>query len=91
MFANTTILRLLGFDAERVPEDTDVALQFMHLPESWGVFVLIAVAGGLLYLAYHLYKREKGDCPKWARADPSTSGTSVTRSAKSITRSRPSF
>ena len=67
MLANTTILRWLGFDAERIPEGTDVEFQFTHLPESWGVFVLIAVAGGLLYLAYRLYQRDHADAPGWAR------------------------
>jgi|MDTC01.1.fsa_nt_gb hypothetical protein len=67
MFANATILRLLGFDAERVPDDAEVALQFVYLPESWGVFVLLGLSGGMIYLAYHLYERENGDCPKWAR------------------------
>ena len=67
MLANTSILRLLGFDAERVPDDADVSFQFTYLPESWGVFVLIGVAGILLYLAYKLYQRDHADVPGWVR------------------------
>ena len=67
MLANTSILRLLGFDAERVPDDADVSFQFTYLPESWGVFVLIGVAGILLYLAYKLYQRDHADAPGWVR------------------------
>lgn len=67
LLASATLLRLLGFDAERIPDDADAELSFTHLPESWGVFVLLAAAGCLLYLAYRLYQKESADAPGWVR------------------------
>ncbi len=67
MLAQTTILRWLGFDAERIPDDTPVDFQFTYLPESWGVFVLLGVTAGLLVLTYRLYQRDKADAPGWVR------------------------
>ncbi len=65
--ANTTFLRWLGFDSERLPEGSDYQYEFTHLPESWGVFVLIGAAIGLVYMAYRLYKKDKADSPGWVR------------------------
>lgn len=67
MLASATILRWLGFDSERIPEDAEFEVHFTHLPESWGVFVLLALAGGLLYLTYRLYRADKADAPLWVR------------------------
>ena len=67
MSAGATILRWLGFDAERIPDDVETELHFTHLPQSWGVFVLLALAGGLLYLTYRLYRGDKADAPGWVR------------------------
>ncbi len=67
MLANATILRWLGFDAERIPDDAEVELHFTHLPESWGVFVLLGLAGGLIYLTHQLYQRDRADSPGWVR------------------------
>ena len=40
---------------------------FTNMPESWGIFVLIAIAGLLVYAAIQFYRKEATPCPKWAR------------------------
>lgn len=67
MFASALILRWLGFDAERLPEDAEFELQFTHLPESWSVFVLIGLAGAVVYLTHKLYQKDNSDAPPWVR------------------------
>ena len=39
------------------------AIQWANLPESWGVFVLIAVVGALCYGVFWLYRHEIKTCP----------------------------
>lgn len=65
--ANATWLRFLGFDGSSIPEDAEVELSFTNLPQSWGVFVLIAVALGLVFLTVRTYRRENPSCPLWAK------------------------
>ena len=56
-------LKLLGFDLSRIPEGADTEFVWTHAPTSWGVFVLLAVVIGLLYVAWRLYRREMAICP----------------------------
>ncbi|MGI9243865.1 MAG: VWA domain-containing protein, partial [Verrucomicrobiales bacterium] len=65
--ANATWLRYLGFDASSIPEDAEVELSFTNLPQSWGIFVLIAVALALIMLTVRTYRRENPSCPMWAK------------------------
>ena len=48
---------------ERPDRSGTPALQWANLPESWGVFVLIAIVGLLCYGVFWLYKREIKTCP----------------------------
>jgi hypothetical protein len=52
------LLRLLGFDTDRIPENADVSMTWTNLPQSWQVFVLIAAVLGMLYVVGWLYSRE---------------------------------
>ena len=65
--ANATWLQFLGFDSSSIPENAEVELNFTNLPQSWGVFVLIAVALGLVFLTVRTYRRENPACPMWAK------------------------
>ncbi|MFT5105291.1 MAG: hypothetical protein ACI9UA_000910, partial [Pseudoalteromonas tetraodonis] len=65
--ANATWLKFLGFDGSSIPEDAEVELSFTNMPQSWGVFVLIAVALGLVVLTVRTYRRENTACPMWAK------------------------
>ena len=59
-----TWLELLGFDLSRIPDGADTEFVWTHAPASWGVFVLLAVVVGLIYLAWSLYRREMAVCPR---------------------------
>ncbi len=48
---------------ERPDRTGTPALQWANLPESWGVFVLIAIVGLLCYGVFWLYRREIKTCP----------------------------
>ena len=48
---------------ERPDRSGTPALQWANLPESWGVFVLIAIIGLVCYGVFWLYKREIKTCP----------------------------
>jgi len=39
-------------------------LQWLNLPESWGVFVLIAIVAALVFGVFWLYRNELSTCPK---------------------------
>ncbi len=39
------------------------ALQWANLPESWGVFVLLAIVGVICYAVFWMYRREINTCP----------------------------
>lgn len=67
ILANTALLSLLGFDTSKIPENSELSFEFSHLPASWGVFVLIALALALLILSFSLYRRELKSCPLWAK------------------------
>ena len=38
-------------------------MQWANLPESWGVFVLIAIVGLIVFGVFWLYRREQSTCP----------------------------
>jgi len=60
-------LKFLGFDGSSIPEGAETEFNFTNFPESWGVFVLIAVALGLIFLTVRTYRRENPSCPMWAK------------------------
>ncbi len=65
ILANTLLNWIVGGDADenRVPR-----LEWLNAPESWGVFLMLAVVAGLLFFVSWLYTREIKTCPtkiKW--------------------------
>lgn len=49
----------------------DLKLQWANFPESWGVFVLIAIVAAVVFGVFWLYRREINTCPptvKWGLA-----------------------
>ncbi|MCP4846923.1 MAG: VWA domain-containing protein [Verrucomicrobiaceae bacterium] len=60
-------LQLLGVDKDKIPEDAEIAFRFANLPESWGVFVLIAVVFLVAWFVLRVYRRENSSCPMWAK------------------------
>jgi von Willebrand factor type A domain len=62
------LLRLLGFDTDRIPENADVSLTWTNLPQSWQVFVLIAAVLGMLYVVGWLYARETDTASRRVKA-----------------------
>ena len=57
-----------GDQAERSGTPT---MQWANLPESWGVFVLLAIVGLICFCVFWLYRREQHTCPmpiKWLLA-----------------------
>ena len=38
-------------------------MQWANLPESWGVFVLIAIVAAIVFAVFWLYRRELETCP----------------------------
>lgn len=65
--ARTWIERLLGFDGSRIPDGAEVQFAWTNLPQSWGVFVLIAVSLVLAWLIVWLYRHEIAVCPPRVR------------------------
>lgn len=61
LFAENSFLRWIV--GERPDRTGTPALQWANLPESWGVFVLIAIVGLLCYGVFWLYRREIKTCP----------------------------
>ena len=60
--AQQTLLEsLVGRDPE---QPGDLKLQWMNFPESWGVFVLIAVVAAVVAGVFWLYRREIDTCPR---------------------------
>lgn len=57
---NTLLNWIVG---ERPDRAGSPAIQWTNLPESWGVFVLIAIVGLLCYGVFWLYRREIKTCP----------------------------
>ena len=55
---------IVGNDSERI--GTPV-LEWTNLPESWGVFVLLALVAGVVFSVFWLYRREMSTCPMSVR------------------------
>ena len=58
------LLYWFGFDQESIPEDADVSFNFANLPESWRVFVFLAVIVLIGWVVYKVYQKENDSCPK---------------------------
>lgn len=63
----TWLLRLVGFDTERIPQDADVQLAWTNAPQSWKVFLLLAFTAAIAYGVVFLYRREIETCPRWCK------------------------
>jgi len=59
--------RILGFNAEGIPEDADVQFMWTNMPQSLGVFAMIAVVASLAALVLLLYWWEMKSCPHRVR------------------------
>ena len=65
---NSLLQRIIGRDPQQAGE---LKLQWANFPESWGVFVLIAVIAAVVFGVFWLYRREIQTCPptvKWVLA-----------------------
>ena len=65
---NSLLQSIVGRDPQRAGE---LKLQWANFPESWGVFVLIAVIAAVVFGVFWLYRREIQTCPptvKWVLA-----------------------
>lgn len=58
------LLHWFGFDQESIPKDADVSFNFANLPESWRVFVFLAVIVLIGWVVYKVYQKENDSCPK---------------------------
>jgi hypothetical protein len=67
ILANSAWLKLLGFDQSEIPEGSEASLVFEYLPESWGVFVLIAAIIFILWFSFSIYRRETGSASPGAK------------------------
>ena len=62
LFAQSEWLRwIVGTDPDQAGTPK---LQWLNLPESWGVFVLIAIVAALVAAVFWLYRNEQNTCPK---------------------------
>jgi von Willebrand factor type A domain len=62
-----SLLDWLGHDFSQSSANAEAELLWTNLPESWGVFVLLAVVAGALYGVIWLYRRELATCPPWGQ------------------------
>lgn len=60
-------LKLLGVDTDRIPPDAQTSFIFDNAPQSWRVFVMLALVGGLLWGVFYIYRREMLSLPRRAR------------------------
>ncbi len=60
-------LKLVGFDATRIPDEADAQLIWTNAPQSWRLFLLIGIAAAVAYAVVLLYRRELDTCPRWGR------------------------
>jgi len=51
----------------RPESDGEVQLQWLNLPSSWGVFVMLAIVATVVVVVYRLYRRENVEGPTWMR------------------------
>ncbi len=64
---SNTLLRILGFNISRVPEDAERAFTWTNPAHSWGVVVLLIAVGMAIYIVTWLYCRELETCPRSVR------------------------
>ncbi|MED5584970.1 MAG: VWA domain-containing protein [Verrucomicrobiota bacterium] len=57
----------MGLDKDQIPEGAEVNFRFANLPESWGVFVLIAAVFLIAWFVVRVYRNENSTCPVWAK------------------------
>jgi hypothetical protein len=62
-----TLFTWLGYDFSHSPSDAQPELVWTNRPDSWGVFVLIAVVAAVLYAVFAIYRREMDTCPRWVK------------------------
>lgn len=63
------LAKIFGIDPARVPTGADTQWVFTHAPQSWRVFVLLAVAVAVAWGVVALYRRETGQIPlRWRLA-----------------------
>ncbi len=60
-------LKLLGYEVADLPESATTEFVLTYAPQSWRVFVLIALVVMLVWGIIHLYRRENDTCPRWVR------------------------
>lgn len=64
---NSILERLVG-DADNGNGSSapvgDLKLQWANLPESWGVFVLLAILAAVVFAVFWMYRREINTCPR---------------------------
>lgn len=63
-----TLLRVLGYDFSDAPGEARPELIWTNRPDSWGVFLLIAVVAAVLYAVYAIYRRELDTAPRGVKA-----------------------
>ena len=61
------LLRLVGFDSDRIPNNAATELVWTNAPTSWRVFLLLCVAALIGYAVLWLYQREIETCPTWCK------------------------
>lgn len=61
------ILQWFGFDRESIPKDADVSFSFANFPDSWRVFVLLALILSVGWIVFKIYQKENESCPKGIR------------------------
>jgi hypothetical protein len=62
-----SLLEWLGYDFSRSTAGERPELLWTNKPESWGVFLLIAVVAAVIYAVFFLYRRELDSCPRWGK------------------------
>jgi hypothetical protein len=61
-------LKILGVDTSEVPPDATTEFGFALAPQSWTVFLVLALAAALIWGVFWLYRREIATCPPRIRA-----------------------
>ena len=67
ILATSGWLKLFGFDESEIPEGSEASLTFEYMPQSWGVFVLVAIIIGVTWFSFYIYRREAGNARPWAK------------------------
>ncbi|MGK0189673.1 MAG: hypothetical protein ACI9R3_005490 [Verrucomicrobiales bacterium] len=67
ILATSGWLTLFGFDQSEIPEGSEASLTFEYMPQSWGVFVLVAAIIGVIWFSFAIYRRESGSASPWMK------------------------